>query len=922
MFPRSASLVSGLLLLALLAGHRSASAQWTPNDRWVTNGIVSTFLRSGNTLYIGGEFSFIGPRTGAAAILDPVSGELQRSLEIGGAVHASVPDGSGGWFVGGGFQIVNGVPRKNLVHVLSDGTVTDWNPGMCCGGDVVGIALHGGLVYVVGGFREVGGQARHGIAAIDAVTGAVSSWNPDIHYDVDSEGTEQISLNAIVVRENVVYVAGRRLSSLGGQTRRLAAAIDATSGAPTSWNPDPDGWVEALAVRDDVVFAGGRFHTIGGAARSCIAALDAETGAATAWNPGVDGEVAALAVAGSTLYAGGVFNQVGGFVHPFVAAIDADTGTPTSWNPSPNGGVHALAVHGSDVYLVGEFTSVGGQPRVYVAVVDAGSGSVAPVELNADGTVDVVVVDDTRVFLGGYFRLSGGQWRSGLAALDSQTGETTPWNPTLGRYEGYDFLRVWALAIHDTTLYVAGQFASAGGQPRKGVAAFGVTSALPTPWNPDPAGSVYSMAADGARVYLGGEFNFIGSQSRSSIAAVDPISGLPVANWKPQPPISSKINAMTLRGSELIIAGRFSKIGSQTRRNLASLEAETGRVTSWNPGVNQPVSAMLVRDSIVYIGGAFDSVGGQVRNHIAALGVTTGLPTPWDPNADGEVSALAVDGSVVYAGGTFGSVGGQARDHFAAIDASSGVPRDFDLSPLLLTCTFHEYCRAAYVPAVRALEAFEGTVNIGGVFESVSGRPHYFLSSWTADPATATLLTRFEARSAERGVLLSWAFSGGAPVLDCRIERAPTGEGPWEAIDAIVGTVDGGSVAVDETAESGRTYFYRLSATIEGRVSVFGPIQGAWQARRLSRIVGITPNPARGRVEIEYDVARPGPISLRVLDLQGRTVAILANASQEGGRHRVEWSGGGGTDALRPGLYFVRFDASDAIATRRLIVVR
>jgi len=60
-----------------------------------------------------------------------------------------------------------------------------------------------------------------------------------------------------------------------------------------------------------MVYAGGSFTLIGGQTRNNIAALDATTGAATAWNPDANYIVNTLAVSGSTVYAGGEFISIG-----------------------------------------------------------------------------------------------------------------------------------------------------------------------------------------------------------------------------------------------------------------------------------------------------------------------------------------------------------------------------------------------------------------------------------------------------------------------------------------------------------------------------------------------------------------------------------------------------------------------------------
>ena len=70
--------------------------------------------------------------------------------------------------------------------------------------------------------------------------------------------------------------------------------------------------MNALAVSGSTVYAGGTFSSIGGQSRNRIAALDASTGDATAWDPNASNAVFALAVSGSTVYAGGDFTTIGG----------------------------------------------------------------------------------------------------------------------------------------------------------------------------------------------------------------------------------------------------------------------------------------------------------------------------------------------------------------------------------------------------------------------------------------------------------------------------------------------------------------------------------------------------------------------------------------------------------------------------------
>ncbi|HVP15659.1 MAG TPA: hypothetical protein VMS88_08945, partial [Terriglobales bacterium] len=385
-------------------------------------------VREGNTIYIGGKFSYVGPVTGAGVPLSAETGEALRSFpRVFGTVHASVSDGSGGWYIGGSFSTVGGLPRSNLAHVLADGSVSPWDPN--ADGEVDALGVSGGMVYAGGYFTSIGGQARNHIAALDTTTGAATDWNPNADYYV----------HALAVSGGTVY-AGGSFTSIGGQARNRIAALDAATGAATTWDPNAGGqypYVYALAVSESTVYAGGEFTSIGGQARKFIAALDATTGAATAWDPNAGGigsvyaSVYALAVDGSTVYAGGYFTSIGGQTRNHIAALDATTGAATDWNPNANDAVDALALSGSTVYAGGYFTSVGGQVRLGVAALDATTGAAtawsadvgnAPYYPYMWARVLALAVSGSAVYAGGYFTSIGGQARNCIAALDATTG--------------------------------------------------------------------------------------------------------------------------------------------------------------------------------------------------------------------------------------------------------------------------------------------------------------------------------------------------------------------------------------------------------------------------------------------------------------------------------------------------------------------
>src|SRR5450631_3450022 len=69
---------------------------------WFPAGPVNAILATNNTVYLGGDFSYVGPRTGPVALFDQAAGGLLASPPhitgtpgVNGVVKAVVSDGSG-----------------------------------------------------------------------------------------------------------------------------------------------------------------------------------------------------------------------------------------------------------------------------------------------------------------------------------------------------------------------------------------------------------------------------------------------------------------------------------------------------------------------------------------------------------------------------------------------------------------------------------------------------------------------------------------------------------------------------------------------------------------------------------------------------------------------------------------------------------
>jgi flagellar hook assembly protein FlgD len=83
------------------------------------------------------------------------------------------------------------------------------------------------------------------------------------------------------------------------------------------------------------------------------------------------------------------------------------------------------------------------------------------------------------------------------------------------------------------------------------------------------------------------------------------------------------------------------------------------------------------------------------------------------------------------------------------------------------------------------------------------------------------------------------------------------------------------------------------------------------------------PNPAKGAVSLTVDLASERPAHIEVYDLRGARVRTLMQGVQPAGRYVLTWDGkdGAGHPAAK-GIYIVRMESADYVATRKVLMTR
>lgn len=297
---------------------------------FTAGGAVSTLAIAGNSLLVGGVFTTAGGSTrNRIAAFDLTTGALTAwDPNANATVNAIAVKGTA-IYVAGNFTNIGGSLRNRLALFSVDSSACDpaWDPNSSTA-TVTALAVSGNTVYAGGSFTggTIGGISRNYLAAINA-TGAgsgVGTW---------CTTSPLLPTNTMVATATRLYIGGQygpgacgiSFYNFGAVDTVTAASVGFASGAGTGSN-NP---VNALAVSATRLYVGGAF-TGGGsfvsALRNYAGATDLN-GALTSWDPNLDAAVNAIAHVGSSVFLGGTFTTVnGGTAANRLVLVDATTG--------------------------------------------------------------------------------------------------------------------------------------------------------------------------------------------------------------------------------------------------------------------------------------------------------------------------------------------------------------------------------------------------------------------------------------------------------------------------------------------------------------------------------------------------------------------------------------------------------------------
>jgi hypothetical protein len=368
--------LGALTMLSLsIASFASADVSETPGRTWATNGRVLTIQTIGGLVYVGGTFTAVVDTDGVShpagniAVFNPTTGTFNTAWTgtANGSVNAIAASGNT-LYLGGDFSQVDGVSHRKLAAVnLTTGAISStWKPS--ADGLVETVIALGGKVYAGGYFFNItdasGIHARPFIARLDAITGA---FDPTWHPAPDAR-----------VRKMMPSADGTRLFVGGDFTTvsgapgsvALVSIVTATGAVDPLFREGTNNGNARAPVFDLATDGTHLLVAAAGGGGGCT--MQDPTRGTTIWSHKSNGDMQAIEVIGSTVYCGGHFNgssSFDGVDRTKLASVDLTTGTILAYAPVVNSalGIWSMGSDATHLYIGGDFTKVNGISQAHFA---------------------------------------------------------------------------------------------------------------------------------------------------------------------------------------------------------------------------------------------------------------------------------------------------------------------------------------------------------------------------------------------------------------------------------------------------------------------------------------------------------------------------------------------------------------------------
>ncbi|NBB87496.1 MAG: T9SS type A sorting domain-containing protein [Bacteroidetes bacterium] len=300
--------------------------------------------------------------------------------------------------------------------------------------------------------------------------------------------------------------------------------------------------------------------------------------------------------------------------------------------------------------------------------------------------------------------------------------------------------------------------------------------------------------------------------------------------------------------------------------------------TTLTNGTAVPISAQVTDDGSLANVELFYRQQGRIGYQGAAMS-----------NTSGDTYGANIPGSAVTDAGL---------DYYIAATDDEGVTRTFgtpDFPVVLGGCSPVGSCDLPSLDTKDQVDFDARTVS--NTFRDQDGIQEFTFTRLENFNVTSIVPSGFT----ESGGIWTWSGTGAPPTA---VDFTLTAPADGQAVYYLKVT-DACAIPGPNTADIDPPYDFKLNRALQFALD------------------GSYPNPTRGASTLGFTLDEAGPVTLSVYDMMGRRVATLVDGLKQSGQHEVRWDGS--TDrgtTVASGVYLLRLEAGERVATQRMTVVR
>jgi uncharacterized delta-60 repeat protein len=621
--------------------------------------VETTSIQSDGKIIIGGFFStYNGIIRKSIARLNS-DGELDLTFDPGTGVNNSLNStaiqSDGKIIIGGAFSDYNGTARNNIARLNIDGTVDDsFNMGIGANGTVTEIAIQiDSRIIISGSFTTYDNLSRNRIARLNS--------DGTIDFTFFPGGGPLGVINSITTLTNGKLIIAGDFTSYAGVARKYIARLNVDGSADNSFTTGtgPNAEVSTTASLDNGnIIIVGNFTSYNGNITKRIAKISANGSFDPTFNSGtgVDNSVYAMSIQSSgNIIIGGAFTLYNNIQNNRIARLNAD-GTGNLFNSSANDRVYCTATQNDGKIVIGgTFTSYNGVDRITIARLnvdgtldtsfDTGTGTQTPF---GPGVINAIAIqNDGKIIIGGDISYYNGIAKKTIVRLNSDGTLDNTFNQITTNNNG-----VTGGEVKNIYIQTDGKIIIVGSSffPYRGIARLNVDGSFDTSFMANVANGsdgVFTAAiqSDGKIIIAGGFFGgWNGNTNIKRIARLN-IDGSLDNSFNTGTGANFDIYTCAIESNgKIIIGGNFTTFNGVSCGRIARLNSNGSFDNAYNIGLGFANSTSIRVWSLSLQDNGKLIVGGQFSSY---NGVSSGNLCRL--NIDGTLdTSLATTNSIIY----------------------------------------------------------------------------------------------------------------------------------------------------------------------------------------------------------------------------------------------------------------------------------